>query len=145
MHASARLVAPLLGLLALVAVSGCGGGDVMALKEGDCLKAAALDSDTAVSDVTVIDCADPHDAEVFTELTLDDRDFPGEKALQTRALELCRPEFEQFVGRPYDESELYYSALTPTQESWERAEDRTALCILLSDDPVIGTLAGTKR
>ena len=66
-------------------------------------------------------------------------------ALQTRALELCRPLFEEFVGLPYDESELYYSALTPTQEGWEQARDRKALCILLSDEPVADTLRGARR
>ena len=69
----------------------------------------------------------------------------ADHTLQTRALELCRPLFEEFVGLPYDESELYYSALTPTQEGWEQARDRKALCILLSDEPVADTLRGARR
>lgn len=146
MPVTIRLAAALLGLLAVATATGCGGDDdVTAVEQGDCLNAAALEENAAVSDVTVIDCADLHDAEVFAELTLDDQEFPGEAALQTRALELCRPLFEEFVGLPYDESELYYSALTPTQEGWEQARDRKALCILLSDEPVADTLKGAMR
>ncbi|WP_139416793.1 septum formation family protein [Agromyces laixinhei] len=120
-----------------------GDADVFALMVGDCMNEV---SEELVSEVPVVPCDQPHDEEVYFDLTLDGDEFPGEEAVQTRADEACLAQFEPFVGLAYDSSTLGFYAYRPSQESWERAEDRVVSCVIY--DPagkVTGTLAGSAR
>jgi hypothetical protein len=72
-------------------------------------------------------------------MTLPDGDFPGEEAVVEQADESCTAEFESFVGLPYEESALYLSYLTPSEETWP-AGDREVLCTVY--DPA-GDTTGT--
>ncbi|TQL53453.1 septum formation family protein [Subtercola boreus] len=115
--------------------------DVFSLKVGDCLDNT---SDTSVSEVPTIDCAAPHDLEVFYDYALADSvTYPGTGALQQSAEESCKSQFAAFVGVGYDLSILAFTEYVPTETSWAGG-DRTVTCVL--GDPnakSIGSQRGT--
>jgi len=104
------------------------------LEVGDCVE---LDIDSEeVSTLPVVDCDEPHHAEVFltAELFEDEDEFPRGESMVQRIDDTCAGDaFEQFVGTPYQESslELYYAA--PSRESWDQG-DRTVVCFVIRPD-----------
>jgi hypothetical protein len=159
---AARAAAALPLLLALGLVAGCGGADrdatgtvtaagqedAFALAVGDCVADPALNGDdtTEVSDVGVVPCSDPHDTEVFAVFDLADGEYPGDETVTTDADQGCYKEFATFVGVTYEESELDYYFLTPTQESWNAIDDREVACLVgLPGEQVTGSLQGSDR
>ncbi|PFG40266.1 putative regulator of septum formation [Georgenia soli] len=141
----ARALPLLVAVVALMPLGACSGGaEVVDLKVGDCLDKSELGG-TEVTSVETKECSEPHDAEVFGSVTHADGDYPGRAAVEKQAEEECTAKFEEFVGVPYAESKIYFSTLSPTKEGWDRADDRTSLCILLSDKPVSESLKGAAR
>ena len=120
-----------------------GDADVFALMVGDCMNEV---SEELVSEVPVVPCDQPHDEEVFFDLTLEGAEYPGDDLIQTQADDACLAQFEPFVGMAYDTSTLGFYAYRPSQESWEQMDDRVVSCVIY--DPagqVTGTLAGSAR
>lgn len=104
--------------------------DVFILRTGDCINEWSADSDESVSSVPKIDCAEPHDLEVYYEGTLDESGpYPAGEALGEMVNEGCVDAFEDFVGLDYMESALDFSSLMPTEDGWE-AGDREYLCLV---------------
>lgn len=119
--------------------------DVFALKVGDCIDSAALTGE--VESVPTVPCSEPHDSEIFASTQLADGDYPGDDAVFELADEYCLAEFQTFIGISYDESEIYYQPLAPSQGSWDGMDDREVLCIALdqSEAGVTGTMKGAAR
>jgi hypothetical protein len=117
--------------------------DVFTIKVGDCLNDSG--SGDVVTSVPTVPCAEPHDSEAFKSIIMADGDFPGDDAVQTAAVDGCKPAFDAFIGLAYDSSALDFSYYYPTEESWAQG-DREILC--LAYDPagqITGTLAGAAR
>lgn len=117
--------------------------DVFTIAVGDCLNDGGVTGE--VSEVLVIDCAQPHDSEAFASIMMTDGDFPGDDAVQQQAADNCTAEFGTFVGTAYDTSTLDFAYYYPTESSWAQG-DREILCLLY--DPAgksTGTLAGAAR
>jgi hypothetical protein len=140
----ARIV-PAVVVAAVLLAAGCArGAEVIALEVGDCLDQSELEG-SEVTQVETKECTEPHDAEVFASVGHADGDYPGRAAIEEFAEKECSARFEEFVGVPYAESEIYFSTLSPTEEGWDQADDRTSLCILLSETPVSESLKGAAR
>lgn len=138
----ARLVSVALACLLVVACSS--EGDVFSLEVGACFDDPGdLEQ---VSEVPVVDCAEPHDNEVYGVFDLPDGDFPGIEAVQDAAVDGCLGErFESYVGTPYPESEIFASALWPTDASWSEG-DREVVCFLFEpDEKLIGSQRNAGR
>ena len=123
--------------------------DVFELEVGDCLQ---LDDATELSAAAVVPCDEPHTDEIYDEFEMPDGEWPGSEAVQTAASEGCYTEFEPFVGLPYEESVLDYSAFTPLEEGWNdpTLQDRMVQCVIYEPSAegvveVSGSLAGTAR
>jgi Septum formation len=129
-----RLRLVLVGLLVLTA---CGNqGNVFSLEPGTCfddIDAFFDDDSEGVSDVPTVDCAEPHDNEVFATYDLPDGDFPGQEAIATEAEEECIERFEDYVGIAYPESRFISTYLIPTAQGWEGG-DREVVCFLYDID-----------
>jgi hypothetical protein len=114
-------------------VGGCGllgGGNVFELAVGDCFDATDDAQGGRISDVPIVDCAEPHDREVFQTFEVADGAFPGKQELAARAREECIPAFEEYVGAGYGSgSRLGILPITPTQSSWDNG-DREVVCTL---------------
>jgi hypothetical protein len=117
--------------------------DVFTIAVGDCLNDNGVDDE--VSEVPVVDCADPHDSEAYASVLLPDGDFPGDDSVETQAVAQCTDEFATFIGLDYAQSSLQLAYFYPTQTSWEQG-DREILCLVV--DPAgqtTGSLAGASR
>ena len=111
--------------------------DVMDVTVGDCFfedeMNTALGSD-AVNSIPVVECTDPHDAEVFHVEDLPAGDFPGETSVQSSMEDICTgTAFESFIGVDYQVSSIYVGGLKPTEQTWDQLDDREILCYAISD------------
>ncbi|HEX5996724.1 MAG TPA: septum formation family protein [Jiangellales bacterium] len=158
-----RVLAPTSAAAALavgVLIAGCSNGperdsetgalveatdvNVFDLRVGDCLD--GFSDDPEISTVRAVPCSEEHTDEIMAAVDLSEEDeFPGVDAVKERAEETCHEQFEQFVGVPWDESQLDFGYLAPTEKSWSDG-DREILCTI--GDPhqaVTGTLRDTNR
>lgn len=142
-----RAATALLAAGALALLSACGGTSVLSLEVGQCISDTAQEDQ--ISTVPVVDCAEPHAGEIFALPELPDGDFPGEQFVSDQAEQLCAGQaFQDYVGVAYQQSEIYYSALLPSAESWDQQDDREIVCILANQDgsPMSpGSLRGANR
>jgi hypothetical protein len=125
--------------------------NIFALTLGDCFDdVAGLDSGTGsveAKSVTLVDCADPHQLEIYSQATLDGDVFPGIDSAASQADDACYTAFEDFAGAPFDSAVDYnYKTLYPTEASWATG-DREILCAIAHVDgeqilPTTGTLKG---
>lgn len=130
-------------LLAVVAATACSSASVLTLEVGDCFDDP--DSFTQVDSVDTVDCADPHDNEVYAVITHQASSWPGSEAMQEAAFEECLDAFEPFVGIAYEVSRWDIAALWPTEESWNEADDREIICAVydISGAKVTGSARGS--
>jgi hypothetical protein len=84
---------------------------------------------------------------VYSEVTLDAGDYPGDDVVSQKAEEGCSAAFEPFVGLSYDASTLDYTYYTPTETTWTQIDDRLVSCLIADtqNDAVTGTLKGSAR
>ncbi|QUX28171.1 septum formation family protein [Nocardiopsis akebiae] len=126
--------------------------DVFSLEVGDCFIESEMETalfSEGISEVPLVDCSQEHDSEFFYSHQLTDAEYPGDSAVQTEADEVCKGEnFTGFIGVDYLDSEIYAYYLTPTQDSWDHADDREIICYATTaniGEMVTGTLAGANR
>lgn len=138
-----RPVLAVAAALALVGAAGCSSDSVLDLQVGDCLNQSDLQGEQ-IESAEAIDCDDEHDAEIFAEHVFTGDEYPGTSTVQEKSQEACIDEFEDFVGVPYLESELFFTMLYPSEQSWDEGDDRSTLCILQAPEPMTGSLEGAQ-
>lgn len=125
---------------------------VMSIALGDCLNDASADAQGADENALVfnmrqLDCADPHQYEVYHLHQATNGVYPGAAALEALADKVCEASFQRFVGRAYDDSALDFSALWPSEDGWRDERDREIVCLLSAMDESLlaGSMRGSKR
>lgn len=111
--------------------------DIFSLKVGDCMMEAASG---LLEDIDVVPCGEPHDQEVFYEITMDDGEF-SEADVDTASQECIGDAYTSFVGAPFDNSLDVYP-ITPTQQTWDELNDRVVQCVIA--DPAGQTTGSLK-
>jgi hypothetical protein len=111
---------------------------------GDCIDDESLGI-LGVDEIDTVDCGEPHDNEVYAKVQLEGDDYPGDSEVSEQAQSGCEEEFEAFVGLPFAESQYFFTTITPTEESWDEADDREVLCVIFGDEPVSGSLEGVEE
>lgn len=127
-------------LPAFVLVAAACSNNVFDLEIGQCFDDP--DSFDEVANVAIVDCAEPHDNEVYYLFDLAGGDFPGDAGLGDSAVDGCLDQFDGYVGVDYASSVLDIRYLIPTAETW-RDGDREVVCILYQLDN--GELTGSMR
>lgn len=113
-------------LALLLLLTACSGG-VQDLAVGDCFDDWAgleLDVVQEVESVPIVDCADPHDNEMYFVEALPEGPFPGDTGMEQMAIDTCFEEFDGFVGTAYADSRLDFGFLISTQEMWDTGTRR---------------------
>jgi hypothetical protein len=114
-------------------LAACGDDEVPTAEVGDCVQESEL-TGGSIDEISTVDCDDPHYAELIAKFDLDGDDFPGAAAVGTDAQEGCATRFEDYVGIDYASSIYFLAPVTPTEETWERADDREVLCFAYNPD-----------
>ena len=107
----------------------------------DDLSGVAEGEEGEVGVLPTIDCAEPHEAEVYYAADTSAAEFSD--AIVDEADQICYDEFGAFVGLSYDESRLGLFSLYPSQDTWD-AGDRQIACLIAGDtgETFTGSLAG---
>jgi hypothetical protein len=114
------------------------------LRPGDCFSAG---EETEISDVDGVRCTDSHAYEVFAVADYEADVYPSTREQSDAAFgATCLQPFEEYVGIPYRESELYASMITPSEEGWNGG-DREFICYLHQPDeaPMTSSMEGAAR
>ena len=120
------------------------------LAEGNCfVEFLAEEGDMLLHRVSVVDCGEAHDAEVYGLISLPagpQQPFPGETAVAQQSASACLAGFQPFVGLEYATSQLRIAVLRPTAGTWGNG-DRNVVCSLYDKDlePLTGTVRASGR
>jgi hypothetical protein len=119
---------------------------VFDLRPGDCL----LPDDKTVGDVEKINavpCAETHTQEVYALPEYPDEGgvYPGEAEIKKFADASCLEAFGDYTGTDYLNSNLFFTYLLPSLDSWNSGDDRQILCVIVSptEKGMTGSVKGT--
>lgn len=115
------------------------------LKVGDCYNDPS--SSGQISDVPVVPCGDEHQNEVVAIMMMDDGEWPGADAVSETADQMCFEKFEEFIGAPYETSDIDFFSIMPSEGSWKELNDRELVCSVYDTtaETVTGSLKGVAR
>jgi hypothetical protein len=105
---------------------------VHTLVVGECFNDAVTlpTAQDAVVDLPRENCTLKHDNEVIASIQLEGEKFPGDDAVVMQGFETCLPEFEAFIGAPFEQAgTLEYDFFVPSPSSWLLG-DRELLCFV---------------
>jgi hypothetical protein len=110
-----------------------GAGDVVSVGDlavGDCFR---MGDGQTVSDVKVVACDQPHDAQVYAVVPLGlSGPYPGTDAVSAAADEACQAAQSVLSDDVYDAVGVYPGVFYPLEQNWD-ADDRTAQCTVETD------------
>ena len=117
---------------------------------GECVNVPGLREGgvTELVEIVVVDCGEPHDAEVFARVSLDenpDAAHPGDDHVVAAADQVCFERFEPYVGVRYVDTRLEIVHLRPPAAAWVRG-DRAVTCLLVNTaaEPLLGSMAADR-
>jgi hypothetical protein len=109
---------------ATLALSACS-GTVLELDVGTCFDDP--ENFEEVEEVPIVDCAAPHENEVFATQDPTGSEYPGMTEVENRASQICCDTFSEYVEIAYEESIYEFGSLFPTEETWAIG-DREVIC-----------------
>jgi hypothetical protein len=143
---------PVVALACLLVLSSCSSDDgesvvnLTASEVGTCLDFG--DSiEAEITELPVVPCGEPHSHEIYAIEFSEAATYPGLEALEADAQAKCLGVFEDYVGVSAFDSELFFSWLVPTLNSWDREDDRQIVCVIGEGNgaPLVGTVKGIAR
>lgn len=138
--------------LIVLPLTACEEEPVIDLDVGDCFNIEDIQPDVNATQINRIPCEQKHTAEVYGSDSMvnlgtgkNSEGYPDLEVLRKAAETYCSQAFEKFVGVSPLHSNYDYRVFVPTQESWDIANDRDSLCVVVSPTPVQGTLKGAGK
>jgi hypothetical protein len=140
-----------LALLCALLLAGCAAAQsevsVFRIARGDCFDDAP--AGTALEQVDVVACEEPHDNEVFAVVEHPAEAaaaFPGSDAIVSYAESACTEPYRDYVGTAYERSRYSIFPIVPSAATWERG-DRQIVCALYDHEagPVTGSVRDSAR
>lgn len=105
---------------------------------GECFQFGQSDD----SDVTKVDCNQPHDGEYFHIFDFAGTSLPSDDEFEEESDDICGLIFEHYVGKPVADSTLDYDWTFPLSQTWAKG-DHTVQCYLFAKDD--SKLTGSAR
>lgn len=145
-------------IVVVLVVGGCGVGgdaaggsddgpiDAFGMQPGDCFDDTFFTAGE-LTEVPGVPCDQPHDNEVYATFDVTGDVFPGDDQLDQLADQGCLARFEAAIGRPYEESTLVFTKLTPSERSWAELSDREVVCVAyhMELEKLTGSVLGSGR
>ena len=104
------------------------------LAVGTCLFRAPSESGRDEDRLTfAVDCAAPHQGEVFHRFDLEFPVYPGEQVAGAQAEQSCAAVFGDYIGIPAERSRLNFLYFYPSAGSW--ADSHVVQCIVYGSTP----------
>ena len=104
---------------------------VFSLQPGSCIDQDNLTTGLVTS-VRTVPCIVSHTHEVYHRATVTPVNTPFDAQRVTDfANKVCTDSFTAYVGVPYEQSKYYFVHLAPSEESWNKNNDRDVVCLLL--------------
>jgi hypothetical protein len=118
-----------------------------ALAVGQCFNTTAFvpGSEIDVSTAQIVDCAGPHQHEVYAVVVEPDppgASYPGDEPMDELASDQCLAAFTPYTGVDYQASSYDIANARPDRASWSRG-DRNVICALHDAD--FGELTGSAK
>ena len=110
---------------------------VFQLRVGDCVNSGQ----DGISSPTVVDCDQPHDAEIYARFALAGHGWPGSAAIGAQARRGCTARLGSYLNPQLATTVLAESYVFPDQGAWNAGE-RTVICEIRS---TTGKLTGSVR
>ena len=85
------------------------------------------------SDVTKVDCNQPHDGEYFHIFDFAGTSLPSDDEFEEESDDICGLIFEHYVGKPVADSTLDYDWFPPGPQTWAKG-DHTVQCYVFAKD-----------
>lgn len=103
--------------------------------------------DAEITSLPAVPCGEPHTHEIYAVSFSDSATYPGLEALEADAQAKCLGAFESYVGVSAFDSELFFSWLVPTLNSWDRDDDRQIVCVIGEGNgaPLVGSVRNIGR
>lgn len=117
---------------------------------GDCFAFAANEL-LLIESRSEVPCLAAHITEAFAVIQHAASVFPGTMTIDEFANEACMDEFEDYVGLPYEESEMFFFFFAPSRGTWELLGRREIDCYLYVPDAegefsiITGSLRNARR
>lgn len=112
---------------------------VFRLQTGDCVVLPAEEADE-VESLEGVPCSDPHDGEVLGMHLMTDVTFPGDDAVIAEAEVECLAMFDAVTGLDFvTDPDWNLNSLFPTEDSWDRLDDREIVCLAIPLDAQLTT------
>lgn len=116
-----------------------------ALVPGMCLNDVDQPLAAQLTEIPTVDCAEPHQSEVYADITLEGEDYPGVDQVNDFAAEACEEAFGEFIGVDYRVSELSFHYYYPTFSRFAEG-DRSIYCVAFDPEgDTTGSLEGVAR
>jgi hypothetical protein len=91
---------------------------------------------------SIVPCAEVHDDEAYAAYALDAAAYPGVIEAERLATAGCQARLADFIGIPYEDSELEVYAVLPTAETWGAGDRKVTCLVWYPADSVVGSLQG---
>lgn len=111
---------------------------IAGLEPGRCLQ-DGLDALLLADAVAVVECGQPHMAEIVDNVTLTDGDWPGEDEVIRASFTLCADAFREATGVGVLEAVVALRIARPTEETW--SSNRLVTCVVEFPEPSTEALA----
>jgi hypothetical protein len=107
---------------------------------GDCFDLNDPSADE-IEDVKAVPCTTKHEFEVFYVGAMGEGSYPTDDAFGTYVTQNCTPAFGAYIGKAYDDSDLFIYWLVPTDDAWRVGRSDRAVRRLLSAERSPDTVA----
>lgn len=108
-------------------ITTAGAVDAFEARVGDCFDDEAFET-SEISEIPAVPCSEPHDNEIYATYDISG-EWPGADRVEELAYEGCLERFARVIGKGYEDSVIDYTAIYPSEGSWEQREDREVLCV----------------
>ncbi len=117
------------------------------IEVGTCFNDAGDEGAFNYTELSVVDCEEPHDNEVYHLFDAPGgATYPGDDEIGQVTRDGCLSAFEPYVGKPYTESAFAILPIPPSKASWEGG-DREVVCAVYDAGrrELTGSVRGSAR